>query len=107
MNEQQNAMDTGVKEIKADVKTITKKSIKRWNVIVDVVVGNRNVFTSDLKDIFDYFGKVCITSNELMTLFFNQITQVSKYLWLRSSHASNSNGAWLVSGGYGALAALM
>lgn len=28
MDERQNAMDTDVKEIKADVKTITKKSVK-------------------------------------------------------------------------------
>ena len=71
----------------------------------NVKVGYRNVFALDLKDIFDYFGKVCITSNELMTLFFNQTTQVSKYLWLRSSFAggSGSDVAWRVSGDYGLL----
>ena len=69
----------------------------------NVVVGNRNVFALDLKDIFDYFGKVCITSNELMTLFFNQTTQVSTYLWLRSSRAAASNSAWSVYGNYGGL----
>ena len=67
----------------------------------NVTVGNRNVFALDLKDIFDYFGKVCITSNELMTLFFNQTTQVSKYLWLRSSRADGSNRAWRVVGDSG------
>ena len=68
----------------------------------NVTVGNRNVFALDLKDIFDYFGKVCITSNELMTLFFNQTTPVSKDLWLRSS-AVNSIFAWYVDGNSGDL----
>ena len=67
----------------------------------NVTVGNINVFALDLKDIFDYFGKVCITSNELMTLFFNQTTQVSKYLWLRSSRVDLSNTAWSVIGDSG------
>ena len=35
MDERQNAMDTDVKEIKADVKTITQKSVERWDGIVD------------------------------------------------------------------------
>jgi len=73
------------------------------NDVGNVTVGNRNVFALDLKDIFDYFGKVCITSNELMTLFFNQTTAVSKYLWLRSSYVGNSDGAWSVYGGSGTL----
>lgn len=69
----------------------------------NVTVGNRNVFALDLKDIFDYFGKVCITSNELMTMFFNQTTAVSKYLWLRSSNAGYSSNAWYVAGSRGYL----
>ena len=73
------------------------------NNVGNVTVGDRNVFALDLKDIFDYFGKVCITSNELMTLFFNQTTAVSKYLWLRSSYADDSNDAWGVSGNRGRL----
>ena len=73
------------------------------NNVGNVTVGERNVFALDLKDIFDYFGKVCITSNELMTLFFNQTTQVSKYLWLRSSSANNSIYAWRVRGNRGDL----
>ena len=73
------------------------------NNVGNVVVGNKNVFALDLKDIFDYFGKVCITSNELMTLFFNQTTAVSKYLWLRSSSADRSSYAWYVYGGIGSL----
>lgn len=69
----------------------------------NVVVGNKNVFALDLKDIFDYIGKVCITSDELMTMFWNSTTKVSKYLWLRSSSADNSNGAWRVNGFSGIL----
>lgn len=73
------------------------------NNVGNVTVGNRNVFALDLKDIFDYFGKVCIASNELMTLFFNQTTAVSKFLWLRSSDAGSSYGAWSVYGDFGRL----
>ena len=73
------------------------------NDVGNVTVGNRNVFALDLKDIFDYFDKVCITSDELMTLFWNSTAKVSKYLWLRSSNAAYSNRAWGVSGSYGDL----
>lgn len=69
----------------------------------NVVVGNRNVFALDLKDIFDYIGKVCITSDELMTMFWNSTTKVSKYPWLRSSIVDYSNYAWRVSGNNGYL----
>ena len=69
----------------------------------NVTVGNRNVFALDLKDIFDYFDKVCITSNELMTMFWNSTTTVSKYPWLRSSNAGTSNSAWIVGGDRGYL----
>ena len=69
----------------------------------NVEVGNRNVFALDLKDIYDYFDKVCITSDELMTLFWNSTAKVSKYLWLRSSLAGGSNRAWNVSGDGGRL----
>ena len=70
------------------------------NDVGNVTVGNRNVFALDLKDIYDYFDKVCITSDELMTLFWNSTAKVSKYLWLRSSAAFNSSRAWFA-GGYG------
>ena len=68
------------------------------NDVGNVTVGNRNVFALDLKDIFDYFDKVCITSNELMTLFWDSTAKVSKYLWLRSSNADGSDFAWYVYG---------
>ena len=69
----------------------------------NVVVGNRNVFALDLKDIFDYIGKVCITSDELMTMFWNSTTTLSNYPWLRSSSAGNSRNAWYVVGDGGDL----
>lgn len=69
----------------------------------NVIVGNRNVFALDLKDIFDYFEKICITSDELMTMFWNSTTKVSKYHWLRSSRAAGSGYVWSVDGGIGAL----
>ena len=69
----------------------------------NVVVGNRNVFALDLKDIFDYFEKVCITSDELMTLFWNSTTIVQKFLWLRSSYASYPDDAWCARGSAGYL----
>ena len=68
------------------------------NDVGNVTVGNRNVFALDLKDIYDYFDKVCITSDELMTLFWNSTAKVSKYLWLRSSDANRSSAAWRVNG---------
>ena len=63
-----------------------------------VTVGKRNVFALDLKDIFNYIGKVCITSNELMIMFWNSTTKISKYPWLRSSVADKSNSAWTANG---------
>ena len=69
----------------------------------NVTVGERNVFALDLKDIFDYIGKVCITSDELMTMFWNSTTKISKYPWLRSSSAGSSDIAWSVSGSEGSL----
>ena len=69
----------------------------------NVVVGNRNVFALDLKDIFDYIGKVCITSDELMTMFWNSTTKVNKRQWLRSSVAVNPSSAWSVDGNFGNL----
>ena len=68
------------------------------NNVGNVTVGERNVFALDLKDIFDYIGKVCITSDELMTMFWNSTTGVSEYPWLRSSFADDSSSAWTVGG---------
>ena len=69
------------------------------NLTDSILIGNRNIFALDLKDIFDYFGKVCITSNELMELWTNQTSAVSgKYWWLSSARADYPGGAWRVAG---------
>lgn len=74
------------------------------NLIDSILIGNRNIFALDLKDIFDYFGKVCITSNELMELWTNQTSAVSgKYWWLSSAYAGYPGFAWYVTGGNGYL----
>lgn len=76
---------------------------KNADNVGNVTVSNRNVFALDLKDIFDYIGKVCITSDELMTMFWNTTTKVSRYLQLRSSDAGNSNNVWNIFGNTGRL----
>lgn len=76
---------------------------KNADNVGNVTVGNRNVFVLDLKDIFDYIGKVCITSDELMTMFWNSTTQVPESLWFRSSFAGGSSHAWRVGGDNGCL----
>lgn len=74
------------------------------NLTDSILIGNRNIFALDLKDIFDYFGKVCITSNELMELWTNQTSAVSnKYWWLSSADADYPGYAWCVLGAYGGL----
>lgn len=74
------------------------------NLTDSILIGNRNIFALDLKDIFDYFGKVCITSNELMELWTNQTSAVSgKYWWLSSADADNPGSAWGVYGDDGDL----
>lgn len=61
-----------------------------------ISIGNRNVFALDLKDVYDYFGKVCITSNELLEMWTNQTSSVSNTWWLSSASGSNSSTAWRV-----------
>lgn len=74
------------------------------NLTDSILIGNRNIFALDLKDIFDYFGKVCITSNELMELWTNQTSAVSSKYWqLSSAGADNPNDAWGVYGDLGYL----
>lgn len=74
------------------------------NLTDSILIGNRNIFALDLKDIFDYFGKVCITSNELMELWTNQTSAVrDKYWWLSSAFAVSPGSAWRVSGASGYL----
>lgn len=73
------------------------------NLTDSILIGNRNIFALNLKDIFDYFGKVCITSNELVELWTNQTSAVSKYWWLSSARADNPDHAWCVYGDLGDL----
>nr|DAH09446.1 MAG TPA: hypothetical protein [Caudoviricetes sp.] len=74
------------------------------NLTDSILIGNRNIFVLDLKDIFDYFGKVCITSNELIELWTNQTSAVSgKYWWLSSADADHPDGAWYMTGALGSL----
>lgn len=74
------------------------------NLTDSILIGNRNIFALDLKDIFDYFGKVCITSNELMELWTNQTSAVSsKYWWLSFASADSPVDTWLVAGDIGGL----
>ena len=72
------------------------------NLTDSILIGNRNIFALDFKDIFDYFGKVCITSNELMELWTNQTSAVKGW-WLSSASADDPGYAWLVIGVYGGL----
>lgn len=74
------------------------------NLTDSILIGNRNIFVLDLKDIFDYFGKVCITSNELIELWTNQTSAVNgKYWWLSPADADFPDDAWRVTGAYGDL----
>lgn len=74
------------------------------NLTDSILIGNRNIFALDLKDIFDYFGKVCITSNELMELWTNQTSAIGdKYWWLSSADAGSPGYAWRVRRGVGSL----
>lgn len=76
------------------------------NLTDSILIGNRNIFALDLKDIFDYFGKVCITSNELIELWTNQTSAVSdKYWWLSSAEDADDPDywAWFVNGDNGYL----
>lgn len=74
------------------------------NLTDSISIGDRNVFALDLKDIFDYFGKVCITSNELMELWTNQTSAVTaKLWWLSSAYVGVADFAWDVDGDNGDL----
>ena len=97
----------------ANTPTYTYQYPYNWNdskyfnadLTDSITVGDRNIFALDLKDIYDYFDKVCITSNELMELWTNQTSQVSKYWWLSSARAGAGGftGAWRVDGTLGGL----
>ena len=74
------------------------------NLTDNVLVGNCNVFALDFKDIYDYFGKVCITSNELMEMWTSQTIAVSnKQWWLSSADPDFLSYAWHVYGDCGSM----
>lgn len=78
------------------------------NLVGSVSVGSRHCYVLDLKDIYDYFGKRCITSSELNEMFFkttNRYGRSSPYYvsWLRSAYTSYSGVAWGVHGDKGSL----
>ena len=76
------------------------------NLTDSILIGDRNIFALDLKDIFDYFGKNKITCNELMEMWTNQTAQVYQGWWLCSAYGSSRYNAWRVYGNTGSLAPL-
>ena len=73
------------------------------NLVGSVNVGYRHVYVLDVKDIFDYFDKRCITCSEFNTMFFNTDSSYSgsspyKNAWLRSAESGGSKFAWYVYG---------
>ena len=70
------------------------------DLLDSIVVGTRNVFAIDLKDIFDYFGKVCITNSELCEFF--KPSSLFQNFWLRSVSWYGTSRPWyFVSNSFG------
>ena len=76
------------------------------NLIDSILVGDRNVFALDLKDIYNYFGKLCITSNELMKMWTNQTTTVS-HEWYLGFAVSNKENVYLITGNKGSFISVL
>lgn len=77
-----------------------------FNLTDNILVGSRNVFALDVKDIYDYFNKVCITSNELMELWTNQ-TGAGGHEWLLSFAVSNRENVYVISGTKGSFISVL
>lgn len=77
-----------------------------FNLTDNILVGSRNVFALDSKDIYDYFNKVCITSNELMELWTNQTGAGGKE-WLLSFAVSNRENVYVISGAKGSFISVL
>lgn len=60
------------------------------NLIDKIEVNNRNVFALDLKDIYEYFGKNKITSNELLEMWTSQTESNDSTGWLSSTPPNSS-----------------
>ena len=76
------------------------------NLTDSILVGDRNVFALDLKDIYNYFGKLCITSNELMKMWTNQTTTVS-HEWYLGFAVSNKENVYCITGNKGSFISVL
>lgn len=74
--------------------------------------GERNVFALGVQDVIDYLNdssvqvdtSAILGNGNIWKMFWNdEVSHSGKYLWLRSSSASNSDRAWYVRGDYGLL----
>nr|DAH21689.1 MAG TPA: protein of unknown function DUF285 [Caudoviricetes sp.] len=72
------------------------------NQIGYTVVGNRNVFALDVKDIFDYWESNYITGETISTLCLDRSQKVYGNFFLRSARKQYTRSVWGVSlrGGY-------
>ena len=71
----------------------------------------RHCYALDVEDIEEYFGGTAgsasattqgtFTKEQLLTMFFNQTSTLSYFVWLRSASSSGSSSCWYVYGGNG------
>lgn len=73
------------------------------DLVDNIPIGDRHIFALGLEDVYNYFNKNCITSNELMKMWINQTAKVSNVWLLNSANASNSMYIWTVRGNVGTL----
>ena len=75
-------------------------------------IGNRNVFALGVQDVIDYLNdssvqvdnSAILRNVNIWKMFWNdEVSHSDKYLWLRSSRAGDSEGAWRVVGNVGYL----
>ena len=75
-------------------------------------IGERNVFALGVQDVIDYLNdssvqvdtSAILRNINIWKMFWNdEVSHSGKYLWLRSSSAGRSDGAWLVFGSRGSL----
>ena len=75
-------------------------------------IGNRNVFALGVQDVIDYLNDSSVQVDttailrnvNIWKMFWNdEVSHSGKYLWLRSSIADGSDGAWRVYGDLGVL----
>ena len=61
----------------------------------------RHAFALDFEDIFNYFEKDNISSEELNTLFFNKNTKFYDTAWLRSANPTSTMSAFFIDASFG------